>query len=72
MVALKTASSAPSHYSSASLRCSLQPTATQALRSQGIEAIEVRLEESTKGKALLAAPAVVRTKLYNLAVGQNK
>jgi cellulose synthase/poly-beta-1,6-N-acetylglucosamine synthase-like glycosyltransferase len=46
----------------------LRPATIQALRSQGIEAIEVQFEKSTKGKALLAALEVVPANLYDIAV----
>jgi cellulose synthase/poly-beta-1,6-N-acetylglucosamine synthase-like glycosyltransferase len=46
----------------------LRPATIQALRTQGIEAIEVQFEKSTKGKALLAALQVVPASLYDIAV----
>jgi cellulose synthase/poly-beta-1,6-N-acetylglucosamine synthase-like glycosyltransferase len=46
----------------------LRPATIQALRSQGIKAIEVQFEKSTKGKALLAALQVVPASSYDIAV----
>jgi cellulose synthase/poly-beta-1,6-N-acetylglucosamine synthase-like glycosyltransferase len=46
----------------------LRPATIQSLRNQGIEAIEVQFEKSTKGKALLAALQAVPADSYDIAV----